>query len=113
MFISVKAMAYSMLVTSVLSQIINSWPNRKLLGYSYENQLKDMLPQICLSLAMGAVVYCVQFLGMNSILTLFIQIPVGVIIYVAGSKTFHLDSFEYILGMIKGFLNKRNKKEEV
>ena len=50
---------------------------------------------------------------MNSILTLFIQIPVGVIIYVAGSKTFHLDSFEYILGMIKGFLNKRNKKEEV
>jgi Membrane protein involved in the export of O-antigen and teichoic acid len=113
MFISVKAMAYSMLVTSVLSQIINSWPNRKLLGYSYENQLKDMLPQISLSLAMGVVAYCVQFLGLNSILTLFIQIPVGVIIYVAGSKTFHIDSFEYILGMIKGFLNKRNKKEEV
>lgn len=113
MFISVKAMAYSMLVTSVLSQIINSWPNRKLLGYSYENQLKDMLPQISLSLAMGAVAYSVQFLGLNSILTLFIQIPVGVIIYVAGSKTFHIDSFEYILGMIKGFLNKRNKKEEV
>ena len=112
MWISVMAMAYSFLVTSVLSQIINSWPNRKLLRYSYGSQLKDMLPQIGLSLAMGAVVYSVQFIGLNSILTLLIQVPVGVILYVAGSKIFHIDSFEYILGIIKGFLEKRNKKEE-
>ena len=31
MWISVEAMAYSLLITSVLSQIINSWPNNKLL----------------------------------------------------------------------------------
>ena len=39
----VMAMAYSLLVTSVLSQIINSSPNKKLLRYGYLEQLKDIL----------------------------------------------------------------------
>ena len=108
MWISVMAMAYSLIVTSVLSQLINSYPNKKLLNYSYAQQFKDMLPQIGASLFMGVVVYCVQFLGLNSILTLLIQAPVGVVLYVGISKVFHIDSFEYILLMLKSIL-KRNK----
>ena len=109
MWISVLAMAYSALVTSVLSQIINSWPNRKLLGYNYADQFRDMLPQILLSLGMGAFVYCVSFIGLNDILTLLIQIPLGGALYVAGSKLFKIDSFEYLFGMVQGFLRKRRK----
>lgn len=109
MWISVLAMAYSALVTSVLSQIINSWPNRKLLDYKYTDQFKDMLPQILLSLGMGAVVYCVSFIGLNDILTLLIQITLGGVLYVAGSKLFKIDSFEYLSSMILGFLKKRRK----
>lgn len=110
MWISVMAMAYSLLVVSVLSQIINSWPNKKLLNYSYLQQLKDMLPQICMSLAMGAIVYCVQFIGLNSILTLLIQVPVGVLTYWAGSKLFKIDSYEYLLGTVKGLLSRKKKE---
>ena len=109
MWISVLAMAYSALVTSILFQIINSWPNRKLLDYKYGDQFKDMLPQILLSLGMGAVVYCVSFIGLNDILTLLIQIPLGGVLYLAGSKLFKIDSFEYLLSMIQGFLRKRRK----
>ena len=109
MWISVLAMAYSALVTSVLSQIINSWPNRKLLGYNYADQFRDMLPQILLSLGMGAFVYCVSFVGLNDISTLLIQIPLGGALYVAGSKLFKIDSFEYLFGMVQGFLRKRRK----
>lgn len=109
MFISVEAMAYSLLVTSVLSQIINSWPNRKLLGYSYENQIMDMLPQILLSLFMGAVVYCVQFMGLSSLITLLIQVPVGVMVYYLGSKIFHIDSFDYLISTAKGLFGKKKE----
>lgn len=35
MFISVKAMAYSLLVSALTSMIINSWPNKQLLNYSF------------------------------------------------------------------------------
>ena len=111
MWISVRAMAYSLLVTSVLSQIINSWPNKRLMNYSYLEQLKDMLPQICLSLGMGAIVYSVQFIGLNNLLTLVIQIVVGGMLYVLGSRLFHIDSYEYIKSTIKSLLGKRKKKE--
>lgn len=103
----VMAMAYSMLVTSFISQVVNSFPNKKLLNYSYLEQIKDMLPQIILSLVMGVIVYAVTFLKLSSIITLVIQIPVGVLVYWIGSKLFHLESYEYIVGMLKNFRNKK------
>ena len=108
MWISVLAMAYSLIVTSILSQLINSYPNKKLLNYSYAQQFKDMLPQIGASLFMGVVVFCVQFLGFNSLITLLIQAPVGVVLYVGISKLFHIDSFEYVIAILMSLL--KNKK---
>lgn len=111
--ISVMAMAYSLLVTSVLSQIINSWPNKKLMNYSYIEQLKDILPGILLAAFMGGCVYCVNFLHLNNWLTLIIQVPLGVIIYIGLSALFKLESFTYVLNMIKPVLlnNFRKKKK--
>lgn len=110
MQISVLAMAYSLIFTSITSQIINSYPNKKLMNYSYLEQLKDMLPQIGLSLFMGAVVYCVKFIGLNDILTLLIQVSVGAIIYITLSKVFRIDSFEYLINTVKGLLNRKKKE---
>lgn len=106
MWISVEAMAYSLLVTTLLNQIINSWPNKKLLGYSYLEQVRDMLPQIGLSVLMGVVIYLVQLAGFSSIFTLCIQIPLGIIIYIALSKLLHIESFEYVISMLKSFKNR-------
>lgn len=110
MRISVMAMAYSLLLTSVLSQIINSWPNRRLMRYSYLDQIRDILPQIGLSLAMGAVVYCVQLLGLRHWVTLLIQVPLGALLYIAGSKLFRLESFDYVLSTAMKFLHKHKKQ---
>lgn len=104
MWFGVMAMAYSSLLTSILGQIINSWPNRKLLSYKYSEQFRDMLPQILLSLAMGAIVYCVSFLHLGDIATLCIQVPLGAAIYFGASWIFKLESFEYVLNMAKNFI---------
>lgn len=109
MWISVQAMAYSFLVTTILNQIINSWPNKKLLNYSYLEQVKDMMPQILLSLGMGAAIYAVSFLHLSASLTLLIQILLGVLVYWSGSKVFHVESYTYIIEMVKNF-KKRKKK---
>ena len=100
MKISVMAMAYSLLVTSVLSQIINSWPNKKLLGYDYLAQLKDMFPQIALSCIMGGCVYSIQFIRFNDVPTLALQIVVGFIVYTFLSKLFKIESFNYIFNTV-------------
>lgn len=107
MFISVEAMALSLLATCIVSQLINSWPNRKILDYGYRQQLRDMLPQIGLSLFMGVCVFAVQFLKLTDILSLLIQIPLGICIYVFGSKLFHIDSYEYVIGILKGFAKRK------
>lgn len=99
--ISVMAMAYSLLVTSVLGQIINSWPNKKLMNYSYLEQLKDILPGILLAVFMAGCVYCVNFIGLNNWLTLLIQVPLGAIIFVGLSALLKLESFTYFLNMAK------------
>ena len=111
MWISVMAMAYSMIFTSVICQIINAWPNKKLLGYSYLNQVADMLPQIGMSLAMGVAVYGVQFFGMNDILTLCVQVPLGMLLYWAMSKVFRVESYTYVIGTAKEFLGKHKMAE--
>lgn len=109
--ISVMAMAYSLLVTSVLSQIINSWPNKKLMNYSYLEQLKDILPGILLAVVMGCCIYPIQFLGFPDIVTLLIQVPLGAVFYIVGSKIFKLEAFDYLWGMVKPFLHKINRKK--
>lgn len=98
------AMAYSLLVTSVLSQIINSWPNKKLMDYSYFEQLKDMLPQIALSVTMGIIVLSVNLLQLTPVIMVLVQLSLGVIVYIVLSKIFHVDIFEYMIKIIKSFI---------
>ena len=112
MWFGVMAMAYSLLFTSVTSQIINSWPNKKLLDYSYGEQLKDILPGILLATAMGLLVHCVGYFGLNDWLTLIVQVTSGAFIYIAGSKLLKLESYEYLKHMAMGFL-KNTKKNAI
>lgn len=99
--ISVMAMACSLLISSFASQVINSYPNWKLLDYRYLEQLRDILPSILLAVVMAVAVGTVPFWGYGNVLTLCIQIPLGVVIYVAGSAVFHMESFRYLLNMIE------------
>ena len=106
MWFGVMAMAYSLLLSSVLSQIINSWPNRKLLRYGYLEQIKDIIPCIFLAVFMGVCIFPLQFINLNPAITLCIQIVLGAAIYIGGSVLFKLDSFYYLWNIVKPFFKK-------
>lgn len=106
MWHGVMAMAYSLLISSVLCQIINSWPNWKLLKYNYLEQLKDILPGIILAVGMGCCVSLVSLLHLPDLLTLLIQIPLGAGIYLVASAILRLESFQYVCGMIRSLVKK-------
>ncbi len=107
---SVLAMALGELGCSVASQVINAWPNRRLLDYPYLRQLQDMLPSILLSAAMAALVGLVPLLGLGNLLTLLIQVPLGVALYVLGSWLFRLDSFRFLLDLLLKILRRKESK---
>ena len=109
MWFGVMAMAYSLLISSVLSQIINSWPNRKLLRYGYLEQLKDILPGIALAVLMGCCVNLVGLFHLTNIVTLLIQLPLGAVLYIGASALLHLESFEYMRDLIRPMIKKIRK----
>ena len=113
MWFGVYWIAIGGIISCFASQIINSWPNRKLLNYSYKEQMKDMLPSFILSLIMGALVYCVNFFSLSNWMTLLIQISFGASIYIFFSWLFRFESFRYCLDSMKHFIkNRRNNSNE-
>ncbi len=112
LWFGVLVMAYSLLFTSLANQIINSWPNKKLMNYGYLEQLKDILPGIMLAVFMGICVKCIEFIPMPLILTLVIQILAGAVIYILLSKLLKLESFEYLTDILKSFIKKKGKTEK-
>lgn len=92
---------------TVLSSFINAYPNKKLLGYTYWEQVKDMLPSILLSVVMLVVIFPITILPISSVLQMVIQIIVGVVVYFGLAKLFKFECLEYIINTIKGFVSKK------
>lgn len=95
------AIAYGLVGTAILNQIINSWPNKKLIGYSYFEQIQDILPEIVLACVMGVVVYFVGYLKIPDLAVLALQIIVGAVVYLGISAMMRLEAFVYLIGKIK------------
>ena len=100
------AMAYSMLVTSFISQVINSSPNKKLMNYGYLEQLKDIAPGILLAVFMGFCTLAARMLHMGELPTFALQVVIGIAIYVSGSVLFKLESYGFLMEMIKNKIHR-------
>ena len=100
-FNSPIAIALTGIVTTVISFFVNAYPNKKLLGYTYWEQICDLLPATLLSLTMFGTVYVLILGGLSHWLTLLIQVPVGVVLYVSLSILFRVKNFDFICLVIK------------
>lgn len=93
-------MAFSLLISGILGQVINSWPNKKLLGYSYRQQVRDIFPSVLLSAFMFLAVYLISFLPWPDLLIISVQIPVGILVYILGSAIFKMEPFLLIMKVL-------------
>lgn len=110
MWFGVFAIAAIGIITSIIAQLLNSSPNKKLLNYSYKQQLRDILPQFLLSIFMGLIVYGMGVLGGNTVRVLIVQIVVGVFIYIGGAYIFKFECFLYLLNFAKQSLKRGKQK---
>jgi O-antigen/teichoic acid export membrane protein len=100
-FDSPIAIAMTGVFTTVISCFINAYPNKKLIDYSYFEQMRDILPSIAAAVVMLGAVLAVQLLGLGAFATLAVQIALGVAVYVAVSVIFRLEPFRLLLNMLK------------
>lgn len=99
--ISVKynplVMTIGILISSIISSFINAAPNKKLLGYSYLEQLRDIGSSILLSITMGMIIYPIIFFRFSNILTIFFQIIIGITVYIFLSYMFNVRAFNIFI----------------
>ncbi len=106
-FDSPIAIAMTGVFTTIISCFVNSYPNKKLIGYSYIEQMKDILPSFATSIIMLLAVLLVQNLGLGVVVTLLLQIVVGVVVYVGISYVTKIEPFLMLLKMLKQFTKNR------
>lgn len=97
----ILAIAIGELIVSFLGQIINSWPNKKLLRYSYFEQLSDIFPNIIQALVMGGIVLIFENITPSEIVNLLIQIIIGVLVYIFFSIVTKNETYMYLLNFLK------------
>lgn len=102
----IYAMVWLKAATDFVGTIINAYPNKKLLDYSFVEQWKDVCPALILSVLMGAAVYGLQLFIHNNWILLIAQISGGVVIYGGLAWLFKVESFRYLTGIVKGLWKK-------
>lgn len=95
------AIALTGAFTVVVSCFINAYPNKALIDYSYFEQMKDLLPSFILAVAMLAIVLSVQLLSLGTMLTLAVQVLVGVVFYPIAAIVFRLRPMKLLLQFLR------------
>lgn len=103
----VMAIAIAGMTQTFVAALLNSIPNRKLLGYNAKEQILDLLPPICSSIIMGVAVYSINYISLNPLITMIIQVISGMLIYCCISYITQKEMFNYLLSIFKNkFLHK-------
>ena len=102
-------MACSSIVCSIINQIINSAPNKKLLGYSYKDQMLDICSSIILASIMGVVVFLVGKIRMSCGYLLLTQIILGIVLYFVLSIVSKNENYKYIVSIVRDLQKRKGK----
>lgn len=100
MHLGVWAIAFGVLIGDIISYFVNAWPNKKLIGYSVWEQIKDVIPNFLIALIMGGAVYCIQMLKLSLWLTLIAQILFGAFVYVMVAYFSKNESLGYFIELL-------------
>lgn len=102
MWFGVKAIAIGFLACTVLEQIVNAFPNRKLIDYGILQQFYDLIPNIIPCFIMCVFVYFVGYGAPAGLTTLVKQVVVGGSVYFLFSCILKNKSLTFILNKLKG-----------
>lgn len=102
----IVGIAWGVVLSNLIALVIYTYPNSKLIDYHLYDMIKDILPSVLLSLAMGILIYPLKVTGLSSTMLLLTQVLIGTIIYLLLSIVFKVDTFTYLVNMLKSVKKK-------
>lgn len=100
------AIAMTGFITTWIGWFVNSYPNKKLLSYSYLEQIMDIIPSLVMALIMCGGVLLIGNIGLSPFLLLVVEIISGVIIYILLSAIFKPRPYVLIMSKVKEVIKK-------
>lgn len=100
MKISVMAIAVNMAILTTLFTFINAYPNIKLLGYTFKEQMNDIIYPIAMSFIMAICVYFVGKIPYPDIVLLTVQVVVGLIIYISLALLTKNEEMKFLINLV-------------
>ena len=88
-------------LNELVCAVINSQPNKKLLGYGFIEQLTDILPTIICSVIMLGAVRAVASTGLDGIVLLIVQIIAGIAVYIGLSSIVNKEMLQSLKGSLR------------
>ena len=98
--LGIIGMCLGRVLYSLIATYANTYYTNSLIGLSFRTQLKDIIPYLILSLALGGVVYATTYLGLSNIIQLIIGITIGILFYISISYIFKITSLKVLLQLI-------------
>ena len=98
------AMVAGQAVLSAVGTLLNAWPNRHLIGYSFREQFGDIAPALGLALAMSGLVWAFGTLLPGQFLKIACQVLLGVVLYLAVSHLVRMPGYELLQRELVGRL---------
>ena len=102
-----RAIVVGYMVSGVICTFVNASPNKRVIGYSYLNQVRDIAPAFGLSLLAGCLSCLVLALGLSDVLTIVVQTLVMAISYLGMAWLFRVEEFSYLLATLRGIVSAR------
>lgn len=99
--LGIIAMCYGSLISSLICLVWNTYYTRKLIGYGFIAQMKDLLPVLIHSLVMGGIVLLVVHFMPNIWLKLIVGVLAGMVYYIAGVYIMKFPEMDELLTILK------------
>lgn len=108
---NVYLMVGSYLVTGVVSTFVNAHPSKRIIGYSYLEQVKDICPGLILSLVSAAVAWPLGLLALPDVATIALQASVMAASYLGLSKLFRVEALDYLCATAREMLGSKSRPD--
>lgn len=97
----IVTMCYGKVISSLISLIWNTHYTKKLIGYGYFAQMRDLLPVLIHSLVMGGIVILVVHFMPTLWLKLIVGVLAGMVYYIAGAYIMKFPEMNELLTILK------------
>lgn len=93
--LSIYVLLWTTFLMAQITLVVYSFFSKHFIDYSTKEQVRDMLPSLCASLLMGGIVYSIDiFSPFHSFIKIFLQVNVGIAIYIVLCKAMNIKELE-------------------